>query len=170
MIIQTQRDTATLYERITKIEQRLYARRHLVMQRSSALMQNSRRRMRYSLTSPVMLALAAGAGFIAQRWVKRTFSRSPEDIELRRQKRLARHEKKLAKARRQRKTGDKSGILGSGLKIAAILRTIIAALPSSWVNSLPSIARAKVEAEQAASPMSATTHARRYPSAGTQFR
>lgn len=169
MIIQTQRDTASLLERINKTEQRLYARRHLLALRSSALVQNSRRRMRYSLTSPLMLLLAAGAGFVAQNWFRRKLSRSPEDVELRRQQRLAKREKKLHKARRQRATGDRSGIIGSGLKMAAMLRTIIAALPNAWVNSLPSIARAKVAAEPTMKYRPASTHAR-YHGAGTQAR
>lgn len=145
MIIQTQRDTDSLLERIHKAEQDLYARRHLLSVRSTALMQNTRRRMRYSLTSPVMLTAAVVAGFVAQRWVKRNFSRTPEEIEMRRKERLAKREQKLAAARKKRAAGgsDRSGLVAQGLKLIALLRTLIAALPSTWVNALPGILRTK---------------------------
>lgn len=166
MIIQTEQHTTDLLARIEKIEQDLYARRHLISVRSTALVGKTRKRMRYSLTSPVMLLAAAGTGFFAQRWVKRNFSRTPEEIELRRKRRIARHEEKLARRRRKSATGESSGILGRGLKLIAMVRALIAALPSSWVNALPVMAHSKAAAAQ---PI-VTPVATPYDSTGTQAR
>jgi hypothetical protein len=164
MIIQTERDTAPLLERIAKIEQRIYTRRHLLAVRSSGLMQNTRTRMRYNLTSPFMLILAAATGFMAQRWVKRNFSRSPEEVELRRQQRIAKREKKLGATRRKRATDKSSGILARGLKVIALVRTFIAEMPTAWVNALPGILRIKAASGQqsptAQSPASVSPRAR----------
>jgi len=115
MIIQTQAEVAELKARIEKIEQDVYARRHLLTLRSGALVGKTRLRLRHNLASPVMLIAALGAGVAAERWVTRNFSRTPEEIELRRQRRIARHEQKLAKARRKAATGESSGLLGRGL-------------------------------------------------------
>lgn len=161
MIIQTERDVASLQEHINKTEQELYARRQQVMTHSSALWQKARLSVRTkihataqrSLTSPVMLIAAGGVGFMAHRWVKRNFSRSPEEVELRRQKRLARQQKKIAQARRKAATGSSTGMLGQGLKLIALLRALLTALPSSWVNSLPGLAHAKIAADQNKTPV-----------------
>lgn len=173
MIIQTERDTAPLLERIATIEQRIYARRHLLTVRSAGLMQGTRKKMRYSLTSPLMLILAAGAGFMLQRWVKHNFSRSPEEIELRRQKRIAKREKKLADIKKKRASGDRPGIMANGLKLIALVRTLIAALPSSWIHSLPGILRTKAAASspagQAQAQQAASTPTR-YDGAGLKAR
>ena len=169
MIRQTQQQTTDLLARIEKIEQDLYARRHLIALRSTGLVGRARKRMRYSLTSPVMLLAAAGAGFFAQRWVKRNYSRTPEEIELRRKRRIARHEEKLARKRRKAATGESSGILGRGLKLIAMVRALIAALPSSWVNALPIMANSKVAAAQPA-PVVVAPVATPYDGTGTQAR
>lgn len=172
MIIQTERDTAPLLERIAKIEQRIYARRHLLAVRSSLLVQGTRKKMRYSLTSPLMLILATGAGFMAQRWVRHNFSRSPEEIELRRQKRIAKREKKLAEIKKKRATEDRPGIMANGLKLIALVRTLIAALPSAWVHSLPGILR--IKAASSSAPSQAQAQAvptqTRYDGAGLKAR
>ena len=168
MIVQTQHQAADLLARIEKTEQDLYARRHLMAQRSTALAGKVRKRMRYSLTSPVMLLAAAGAGFFAQRWVKRNFSRTPEEIELRRKRRVARHQEKLARTRRKAATGESSGVIGRGLKLIAMMRALIAAMPSSWVNALPIMAHSKATAAQP--PIVVAPVAPPYDSTGTQVR
>lgn len=165
MIIQTQAETTDLLARIGKIEQDIYARRHLIALRSSGLGDKARKQVRYSLTSPPMLLAAAGVGFLTQRWVKRNFSRTPEEIELRRKRRVARHEQKLARAQRKAATGESAGIVGRGIKLIAMLRAIIAALPSSWVNALPSLANSKAAAAQPA-PVVVTPMPRPYDGAG----
>jgi hypothetical protein len=121
-----------------------------------------------------MLILAAATGFMAQRWVKRNFSRSPEEVELRRQQRIAKREKKLVAAKKKRATGESSGMLARGLKFIALLRTLIAALPSAWVNSLPGVLRIKAasgqqQAPTAQSPASVSTRAQ-YDGAGIKAR
>ena len=170
MIIQTQAETADLLARITRIEQDIYARRHLIALRSAGLGDKARKKVRYSLTSPAMLLAAAGVGFFTHRWLKRNFSRTPEEIELRRKRRVARHEQKLAQARRKAATGESSGIIGRGLKLIAMLRAIIAALPSSWVNALPSLAVSKAAAAQPAPVVVTAPVPGPYDSAGTQVR
>ena len=168
MIIQTQQQTTDLLARIEKIEQDLYARRHLIALRSTGLVGRARKRMRYSLTSPVMLLAAAGTGFFVQRWVKRNFSRTPEEIELRRKRRVARQEEKLARTRRKAATGESSGVIGRGIKAIAMIRALIAALPSSWVNALPSLANSKAAAAQP--PIVVAPVATPYDGTGTQAR
>jgi hypothetical protein len=169
MIIQTRAEAMNLNARIERIEQDIRARRHLLALRSSGFADKARRRVRYSLASPAMLIAAMGVGVLAQRWVQRNFSRTPEEIELRRQRRIARHEQKLAKARRKAATGESAGVIGRGLKAIAMIRAIIVALPSSWVNALPSLARSKAAAAEVP-PVVVSPIPRPYDSAGTQAR
>lgn len=172
MIIQTERQTAPLLERISKLEHQIYTRRHLLEVRSSALVQHARKKMRYSLTSPFMLILAGGTGFLAQRWIHRNFSRSPEEVELRRRQRIIKRQKKLEAAKKKRASGESSGIVARGLKAIALVRTFIAAMPSAWVDSLPSILHAKAVAsgQNAPQPQASVPTNTRYTGAGTQFR
>ena len=78
---------------------------------------------------------------------------------------MARHEQKLARAQRKAATGESAGIVGRGIKLIAMLRAIIAALPSSWVNALPSLANSKAAAAQPA-PVVVTPMPRPYDGAG----